>query len=223
MDGLFIQQLITGDGEQRFQYFAWVLVVIVGTVLHELAHGWMAIRLGDPTPRVQGRMVGNPLVHMGPVSLVCLFFTGMAWGLMPIDPTRLRGKYAEAKVAFAGPAVNLGLAILAILAAGLWLRFGGFPEGEVALRGFHLLTIAAEAELVFFVFNMMPVPPLDGSHILANFSKGYAELLHKVYGSGAAIFLFLIAFMLAKFLWDPIADVVTVALEAVSGMGLVRE
>lgn len=195
---------------------------MVGTVLHELGHGWMAIRLGDPTPRIQGRMVGNPLVHMGPFSLVCLFLTGMAWGLMPIDPTRMRGKYAEAKVAFAGPAVNLVIAIAALLGAGLWLRIGGFPEGEVALKGFHLLTIVAEAELVFFVFNMMPVPPLDGSHILANFHRGYADLLDKMYASGVAIFLFIVAFMATKFLWAPIEDLVTFLLSVTSGIELTR-
>ena len=83
-------------------------------MLHELAHGWAAIWLGDQTPVRQGRMTGNPLVHMGPWSLLMLAVAGIAWGQMPIDRTRLRGRHGEAIVAAAGPAMNVLLALAAL-------------------------------------------------------------------------------------------------------------
>ena len=84
---LFINNLLSENPADRFFFFAVVLTVVVSIVLHELAHGWMAMKLGDPTPRLEGRMTGNPLVHMGPWSLLALALAGIAWGSMPIDPS----------------------------------------------------------------------------------------------------------------------------------------
>ncbi|MEL6741620.1 MAG: hypothetical protein AAFP26_13265, partial [Planctomycetota bacterium] len=64
---------------------AWLVWVVVSITLHELAHGWAALKLGDTTPRDLDRMTFNPLVHMGPVSLVMLVIIGIAWGQMPVD------------------------------------------------------------------------------------------------------------------------------------------
>lgn len=188
-----------------------MLVVVVSIVLHELAHGAMAIKLGDNTPNRMGRMTGNPLVHMGPFSIAVLLLMGIAWGQMPIDPTRLRGKYAEAKVAFAGPATNLGLAILALTALGLWGRFGQKPPdkeimelGSVAAKGYLLLQVCGIYNLILCVFNLMPVPPLDGSHILANFHAGYARLLGNPAHQGIFLFAFFFVFMVSGVIFGPV-------------------
>ncbi len=104
--------------------FAWVFWVVASIVLHELGHGWMALRCGDDTPRALGHMTLNPLVHMGGFSLIAFALIGIAWGAMPVNPHAFRGRYDDAKVAFAGPAVNVLLVIGCVLFGGLWVAFG---------------------------------------------------------------------------------------------------
>lgn len=185
--------------EKRFYFLAWTLVVIISITLHELAHGIAAVRVGDDTPIRQGRMTLNPLVHMGPYSIIVLLLLGLAWGAMPIDPSRMRGRYAQAKVAFAGPAVNLFLAVASLVAWGLLLRFGAITyESEVAWREnlFQFLFIAGNANLLLFGLNMLPAPPLDGSHILANFHRPYADFISDPRHHGVHMLMFFGVFML---------------------------
>lgn len=206
MDHLFIQNLLDDDGYGRFFYLSWIACIVVSIVLHELGHGWMALRLGDPTPNVQGRMTFSPLVHMGPLSIVVMLVTGIAWGAMPIDPTRMKGRYAEAKVAAAGPAVNVLLAIIGLLAAAAWLRITGeLPEENTpAKNGFDFLWLFASTNVVLTIFNLIPAPPLDGSHILANFSRGYANLIDSDGFRAAGWLPFIIVFVLMSSLFAPV-------------------
>lgn len=205
-DSLFIQNLFDEDGYGRFYYISWVVCVVVSIILHELGHGWMALRLGDPTPNIQGRMNFSPLVHMGPFSIVVLLVTGIAWGMMPIDPTRMKGRYAEAKVAFAGPAVNVCLAAIGLIGAVVWLRISGeLPKQNTpAKNGFDMLWLLASLNVVLFLFNLIPAPPLDGSHIFANFSRGYANLLSSEGFQSVAMLPFIGAFILASVMVGPI-------------------
>jgi Zn-dependent protease len=194
---MFIQ-LLKSDPRQ---YVAVVLVVIISICLHELAHGIVAVRRGDRTPIDQGRLTLNPLVQMGPVSLVVLLISGIAWGAMPIDRTRLRGRYAEALVAVAGPLTNVILAVVALTALGLWQRsdprvafgeIGDFADnGRLLLRAFGVMNVALA------LFNMLPLPPLDGSHVLANFSRSYGRLADAIVMNGASIILFILVFSTA--------------------------
>ncbi|MEM7681746.1 MAG: site-2 protease family protein [Planctomycetota bacterium] len=195
--GPFILMLFSDSSQQRFFFFAVVLTVVISIVLHELAHGWMALRLGDTTPRAMGRMTGNPLVHMGPFSLVALALVGFAWGQMPIDPTRLRGKYGAAKVALAGPLMNLAIALVCAAAAGAMLS-AGFNQPDQAHWKANLLmfaSVAARVNLILMFFNLLPAPPLDGSHIAANLSPGYARFFDNPSNQGAGLLLFFGAFM----------------------------
>lgn len=222
MSGLFLNNLQTPDG--RFFYFAWVLIAVVSTVLHELGHGLTALKLGDPTPRIQGRITGNPLIHMGPVSLAALLITGMCWGLMPIDKTRLRGRYGEAQVALAGPMVNLLLALLALVGGSLWIRFAGFPDtASTAYRGYQLLWMMTYINLMLFVFNLLPIPPLDGSHILANLNPSYRSLLGSDGFQAMAVLLFVAAFLLFGLMFDLMQNVTLALTEALSGADLYLE
>ena len=222
MDHLFIQNLFAADGYGRFFYFSWIACIVVSIVLHELGHGWMALRLGDPTPNLQGRMTFSPLVHMGPVSIVVMLLTGIAWGAMPIDPTRMKGRFAEAKVAVAGPAVNIGLACLGILAAVIWLRLSGkLPAQETpAKNGFDILWLFASTNVVLTIFNLIPVPPLDGSHILTNFHRGYANLLNSDGFRAAGWFPFIVVFVLMSFLFAPIMGGVLEIISQLGGVGI---
>jgi len=192
---VFIQNLQNNP----FFFFAVVLTVIISIVLHELAHGWAAIRRGDRTPIDLNRMTGNPLVHMGPFSLLALFIAGIAWGQMPIDPTRMRGKYAEASVAAAGPAMNLLLAFVSLTALGLAMRFGAWEIREITGDNAPaFLFIFGSVNVMLCLFNLMPVPPLDGSRIAANFHRGYADFMGDPSKQGVFILGFIFVFMMAS-------------------------
>src|SRR5690242_8274392 len=116
---MFLESL---QSNPRF-FMAVVITVVVSICLHELCHGIVAIWCGDRTPIERGHMTLNPAVHMGVFSVICLLLAGIAWGSMPINPRRMRGKYAPALVSAAGPACNILLSVLALLSVGLWDRF----------------------------------------------------------------------------------------------------
>jgi Zn-dependent protease len=202
--------LITQAFNDPLYYVAIVVTVVFSIVLHELAHGWAAIWQGDDTPRVSGHMDPNPLIHMGPFSIVALLLVGIAWGAMPVNPSRFRSRYGDALVAAAGPAMNLllaivGLTVMAVL-INTWethLTFGSALQrgGDRTLTDFQenalfVLAIFGFWNLVLMMFNLMPIPPLDGSHILANFHEGYHNLVRDPDKQG----LFIMGFMLAFFL-----------------------
>lgn len=199
---LFIQSAF--DPASRFYFFSVVLSVVISITLHELAHGWAAIRQGDQTPIRSGHMTGNPLVHMGPFSIAALMIAGIAWGQMPIDPTRLKGKYAEAWVAFAGPATNFMLSFVALTGLGLWLRFAGFPDTQVQRNAVSFFWAFGGINAVLGVFNLFPVPPLDGSHILANLNRKYAMFIGDPAHQGMMILAFIFFFSAASVIFQPV-------------------
>ena len=213
---LFIQEAF--DPSTRAYFFATIISVVISITLHELAHGWMAIRLGDRTPILAGRMTGNPLVHMGPFSLVALLVMGIAWGQMPIDPTRLRGKYGEAKVAAAGPAMNFLLAFVALTGLGLWMRFGGPIDSQVEKNVHLLLSAFGGINVLLGVFNLLPVPPLDGSHILSNFSETYAKFVWDPAHQGVMLLAFIFTFTVASVIALPVYLVADTYVAVLSGM-----
>jgi len=218
MFDLFILRL--ANPEDRFFVIAWYLIVIISIVIHELAHGWMAIRLGDNTPIQLGRMTGNPLVHMGGMSLIALLLFGLAWGQMPIDPSRMRGRYADAKVSFAGPASNLILSALALIGLGLLIRFTPTPELQWEKNLHEFLFLAGSANLLLCVFNLVPIPPLDGSHILANFHRGYDNLRSDPGKQGIFMLGFFMVFITFGQLWGhvyKIASAVSTWIATVGG------
>jgi len=202
-DGLFIQDAVSNP---RY-YVMVVFTVVVSIVLHELAHGWMAIRRGDHTPIHMGRMTGNPLVHMGPFSILVMLFFGIAWGQMPVDPTRLRGRYAEAMVAAAGPATNFLLGAAALTGLGLWYRFGQVGDTVQWQKNLvFFLYVFGSTNLMLLVFNLFPVPPLDGAHILANFHRGYANFIFDPHNQQYVIFGFIFVFVTAGMLFDKVIE-----------------
>lgn len=207
--GLFINNLFEPDRQAFF--FAVIITVVISITLHELAHGIVAVKLGDDTPIVTGHMTMNPLVHMGMFSIVLLFLAGIAFGAMPVDRTRLRGKYAESLVALAGPATNLLLAILGTVALGLCYRFDVFQdESPVHQRAEMLLRVFGIFNFALMLFNMLPIPPLDGSLVAANISPAYRRFMsgELVQGAMQAVFfaLFLggsmFIFMAADWMWS---------------------
>lgn len=139
--------------------------VLVSLALHELAHAWVAWRLGDPTARIQGRVTLNPLRHLDPLGTAMFAVTSLVANLpfgwakpVPVDPSFFRRpKQGMAVVAAAGPAMNFALALVALAVhehAGL--------QGEAE----RIAGLAFLVNVVLGVFNLIPVPPLDGSRIV---------------------------------------------------------
>ncbi|MDA1194528.1 MAG: site-2 protease family protein [Planctomycetota bacterium] len=155
-------------------YISVVVAVVISICLHELGHGVAAIWQGDDTPRELGHMTLDPRAHMPPLSWGLLLLVGISYGLMPVNPRRFRGRYGSALVAAAGPAVNVILAALGIVAWVGWLRLSGPAEPMTPAGNFQsFLYIFAQLNIVLALFNLLPLPPLDGSAIAANLSPAY--------------------------------------------------
>lgn len=168
---------------QYVRLVGWIFWVIFSICLHELAHGWAALRQGDETPRSMGHMTWNPLVHMGPMSLLIFAIVGIAWGLMPVTPSNFRdGRLGRAKVAAAGPAMNFGLAVVCIVFTAIFqvlaARAGNPAPGAMDNLA-EFFFVGSLLNIVLGIFNLIPAPPLDGSQIAAGLSwKAWEWLQH---------------------------------------------
>jgi len=142
-------------------FIIFAISLIIAITIHEFSHALAADRLGDPTPRSMGRLSLNPLKHLDLVGTLMLFLIHFGWGKpVPIDPFNFRNpKRDEIIVSFAGPASNL---ILAILLA-LIVRF--IPLNPLVTTFFSSLI---QLNIILAIFNLIPIPPLDGSHIFLN-------------------------------------------------------
>jgi len=179
-----------------------IIILIFSAVIHEVSHGTMANYLGDSTAKYSGRLTLNPLKHLDPfgsflLPLLMLLATGgrgpvFGWAKpVPINPYNFRDqKYGSAKVAAAGPAANFAVALF----FGLALRF--FPAIS-AVSGLHLMfSYVVYINLLLGIFNLLPIPPLDGSHILFTFlPQGLENLKITLRQFGLFILLFVIFFL----------------------------
>jgi Zn-dependent protease len=144
-------------------FFRIVLILIVSITLHELAHGIAALGQGDKTPRITGHMTLNPIVHMGTESILFLCLTGIAWGQMPINPANFRSpRWSNMLVAVAGPLSNLGMALGAIV----FLRIISNQSANLLISS-EFLGLFAQINLTLCLFNLIPIPPLDGFHVVS--------------------------------------------------------
>jgi Zn-dependent protease len=161
---LVIYWLVTAGGQfiSPARLLAVGMIVFVALPVHEFAHAAMAVRLGDPTPRLQGRYTLNPLVHIDPIGAVLILFAGFGWAKpvqwqprnITVDP-----KLGSILVAIVGPLSNLALALLGIFIFAL----AGGPANEFVTQ---FIVFFVQINVLLFVFNMLPIPPLDGSHVL---------------------------------------------------------
>ncbi len=198
---------------------SWVFWVIVSICLHELAHGIAAIRLGDDTPIHTGHMTWNPMVHMGQTALIMFALFGFTWGLMPINPNRLRGRYGESIVAAAGPLCNALQFVVLMTAWVLWDSFAA-PSVDPTLGDnvMIFLSTGAVLNLVGFVFNLIPMPPLDGSRIVGDIYPPYWRLFQGERGAVFGLVAFALLFFVGgsriwSFAFGSTADVYRAAMQ----------
>lgn len=170
-----------------------LLLAIVG---HEFAHAKMADALGDPTPRRAGRLTLNPLAHLDPVGLLCLWLLGFGWAKpVQVNPFFFRGdrRTGLLLVALAGPLANVGMAFLGLLLlkwSGPALGYGG----AILVRTFAWYNVSLA------VFNLIPIPPLDGWRILERFAPSRWVEMAERYG-WAFLLLLLATGTLGRVLW----------------------
>ena len=147
--------------------------VIVAMTFHEFAHAWMATKLGDDTPRLQGRLNLNPVSHVDPVGIICLALLGFGWGRpVQINTRNFDGKYslskAEALVAAAGPVMNFIIAFLFLIIYGVYgLTVTTITSTTKVITSIIISIISVNIGLG--VFNLIPIYPLDGSKVLNHF------------------------------------------------------
>jgi len=181
-------------------YIFIVAILIFSVIIHEIAHGAVASYLGDDTAKLAGRLTLNPIKHLDPIGsvlvplLLVIANAGIIFGWakpVPINPLNFRDqKYGEAKVSLAGPAANLSIALI----FGLILRFTPLFL-EVPYEILLIFSYIVFINLLLAVFNLMPIPPLDGSHILFTFlphSLDYVKVF--LIRNGFFILLFFIFF-----------------------------
>ncbi len=190
----FIEYLF--DPASQLFFGCVVITVVISIVLHELAHGWAAIWQGDDTPRQMGHMTGDPMVHMGGFSLLMLVLVGMAFGLMPVNPRNFRSRYGDALVSAAGPAMNFLLALVALTTLAVWVKISGSAIEGSSKNGQFFLQIFGTTNIALGIFNLLPVPPLDGSTVLGNFVPAYRRWLDSL---GNPTWMLFIVFMI---LWN---------------------
>lgn len=152
-----LQQLLSGHISVPI-ILTWVVSVAIAITVHEYAHAKRAEMAGDPTPGRAGRVTLNPLAHYDPIGTTMMLLFGLGWAKpVPVDPSRFkRGRYDNIMVAAWGPISNVLVA--AVVCA--IIRFGWLPGRE------GLLFYIAFLNLLLAFFNIVPIPPLDGSHVL---------------------------------------------------------
>jgi Zn-dependent protease len=184
--------------------------IILGLAFHEFGHAVVSDRLGDPTPRREGRVSLNPLRHIDPIGFLCLIFAGFGWGVpVEIDPRYYKHpRRDEFLVSIAGVVMNLLLAILFTLILKLLLvtaptMFYTETGGVVA----NVITDVIYINVILMIFNLLPVPPLDGFGILTQiFDLRKYSWYAPLYQNGFAILMVLLLFNVVDRLLTPAAQ-----------------
>ena len=150
--------------------------ILLALTVHEVAHGWMAMKLGDPTARNLGRLTLNPLKHLDPVGTLCMIFFHFGWARpVPINSRYFRKPRRDmALTALAGPVSNICMGLLGILLFRIFLTIFTAHTAEgflfnIQLSVLTLLQYFYSLNISLAVFNLLPVPPLDGSRIFLTF------------------------------------------------------
>jgi len=192
-----------------------VAILIFSVVAHEVAHGYAALALGDQTARLAGRLTMNPLKHVDPFGSVILpliskLTTGFIIGWakpVPYNPYNLKDQqWGDTKVALAGPFTNIFIATC----FGLLMRFGGSALSSEMMT---ILSMIVQINLLLAVFNLVPIPPLDGSKLLFN-ALPYKYRYIIDYMERYALF-FMVIFIF--FLWQFLAPIIEVAYRLIVG------
>jgi Zn-dependent protease len=171
--------------------------LLIALTLHELAHGYVAYRLGDPTAKNHGRLTLNPLAHLDPLGTLALLFVGFGWARpVPVNPHYLRGDRHRGMflVGLAGPATNFLLAFIFLYI------FAAFPALLARPHIPQIIYTTFIINVYLGVFNLLPIPPLDGSRVLSYFLSPRARYSYNQWEQYGPLLLMLLIFLPIGFL-----------------------
>jgi Zn-dependent protease len=200
-------------------FVAFLIAVIIGITFHEFSHAAVASLQGDQTARSQGRLTLNPISHLDPLGSIALIVAGFGWGRpVPVTPSRLRNRrFGHVLVGLAGPAANFVLAIVSVVALRIAYRPADLTfDVNFTLR---LLDTLVAVNVILGVFNLLPIPPLDGSTLLSILlppSRQNIVRFLEQYG----VFLLLALLILAPNLLTPIFRSITEAIYGLVGLSV---
>ena len=186
--------------------------IIIGLSFHEFAHAWVSDRLGDPTPRRDGRVTINPLAHIDWLGFAALLLVGFGWGKpVMIDPRYYKNRRRdEFLVAIAGVTMNLIIAVVLSIPVRMMMKhYGAGVPSDLMYNVFQMLYYAVFINVVLMIFNLLPVPPLDGWNIFTQlFKLDQYDWWYKVYRYGTYILLALIIFNVTDLVLTPLVNAV---------------
>lgn len=180
--------------------------ILIGLTFHEYAHAIVADKLGDKTPKFQGRLTLNPFVHIDLLGFIMIMIIGFGWA-KPVEtnPSAFKNRYKDdLKVSIAGPIANLIVAFLGAILMALLARFGLTAlSGMTTLYAIlaSILSAIISINCMLFIFNLLPMPGLDGFHVLRDlFPSAYYKISEAVYRYQLIILLLFIATPLASYI-----------------------
>ena len=186
--------------------------IIIGLSFHEFAHAWMSDKLGDPTPRRQGRVTINPMAHIDQIGFLALLLVGFGWGKpVQIDPGYYKHRRRdEFLVGIAGVTMNLLIAVIFSLPARAIVKaFNGAAASDFIYNIYLIIFYIVSINIVLMIFNLIPCPPLDGWGILTQiFRLDRYSWWYKVYQYGTWILLALIVFDVTDRIITPLVTLI---------------
>lgn len=183
------------ENTRLFEILVHVIVLLTAFPVHECAHAWVAEKLGDPTARNAGRITLNPFKHLDLFGTLCMIFVGFGWANpVPVNPNNFKNpKNGMALTAIAGPVSNLIMSFIAMIIYRV-LFFVGLANGSYPTVAMNVFALVVTLNLSLAIFNLLPIPPLDGSRIFNLFmsEKTYFKVMkyEKYVFVGLAVLLY---------------------------------
>lgn len=158
----------------------FIISILLAITVHEFAHAYTALKAGDPTAKVMGRVTLNPIAHLDPMGTIFLFLVGFGWGKpVPTNPSNFRKKSDEILIALSGIIANLIFAAVLAIPLRIASLKGITLDSNLWL---NMLSIAVDINIVLAAFNILPISPLDGSHVVEYFMNEESKINFRTYG-----------------------------------------
>lgn len=205
-------------------FFSWIISLVVAITIHEFSHALAADRLGDPTPRVQGRLTLNPLAHLDPLGTLMLLIARFGWGKPVVfDPFNLRHPRRDAAIiSLAGPVSNI------LLASILSLILHALLVTHYSLLAYVIIQPIIVMNVFLAIFNLVPVHPLDGFKIVEGIlPPEYARQWHELESYGMIFLLFMVfpvfggTAPISRLIMPPISFILSLLLPGVGEAGII--
>ncbi len=218
----FGRGILSNPGEWFISELMMLPGIIIGLSFHEFAHGIVAYKLGDPTPKYQGRLTVNPAAHIDPIGFIALLFMGFGWGkAVEINPYNFKNRRRdELLVSVAGVVMNLIIAIIFTLVYRAYTTATGNYFFTPGIGGYlsQIIYYIVYINVMLMIFNLLPVPPLDGFGIVTElFDLRRKSWYWQIYNNGFFILMILIIFNVTDRVISPLISAV---MSMLGGIGL---